>query len=108
MSGCCDCSSSLRSSPPPAPAQAAYFEAPPPVHNGSPPDAKVAFFGALFAARTDVYAVRFGNPRTTKHGWLPGTAAFAAAFTAIGAAVRDGRRAVAGPRRPGSRRLTRA
>jgi len=25
------------------------------VHDGSPPDAKVAFFGALFAARTDVY-----------------------------------------------------
>ena len=33
---------------PPDPAQAAYFEAPPgPVHDGSPPDAKVAFFGAL-------------------------------------------------------------
>jgi len=41
------------------------------VHDGSPPDAKVAFFGALFAARTDVYAVRFDNPRTGKHGWLP-------------------------------------
>jgi hypothetical protein len=56
----------------PGPAQAAYFEAPPgPVHDGSPPDAKVAFFGALFAGRTDVYAVRFDNPRTGKHGWLP-------------------------------------
>jgi hypothetical protein len=42
-----------------------------PVHDGSPPDAKVAFFGALFAARTDVYAVRFDNPRTGKQGWLP-------------------------------------
>ena|SRR6266702_1258383 len=57
---------------PPGTAQAAYFEAPPrPVHDGSPPDAKVAFFGALFAARTDVHAVRFDNPRTGKHGRLP-------------------------------------
>ena len=57
---------------PPGPAQAAFFEAPPgPVHDGSPPDAKVAFFGALFAARTDVYAVRFDNRRTGKAGWVP-------------------------------------
>jgi superfamily II DNA or RNA helicase len=56
----------------PSPAQAAYFEAPPgPVHDGSPPDAKVAFFGALFGARTDVYAVRFDNRRTGKQGWMP-------------------------------------
>jgi superfamily II DNA or RNA helicase len=56
----------------PAPAQAGFFEAPPgPVHNGSPPDAKVAFFRALFAARTDVYAVRFDNRRTGKSGWVP-------------------------------------
>ncbi len=56
---------------PPGPARAAYFEAPPGlVHDGSPPDAKVALFGALFAARTDVYAVRFDNLRTGKHGWL--------------------------------------
>jgi superfamily II DNA or RNA helicase len=57
---------------PPGPAQAAYFEAPPgPVHDGSSPEAKVAFFGALFAARTDVYAVRFDNRRTGKQGWVP-------------------------------------
>jgi superfamily II DNA or RNA helicase len=57
---------------PPGPAQAAYFVAPPgPVHDGSSPDAKVAFFGALFAARADVYAVRFDNRRTGKQGWLP-------------------------------------
>jgi hypothetical protein len=31
------------------------------VHHRSPQDAKVAFFGALFAARTDVYAVRFDS-----------------------------------------------
>jgi hypothetical protein len=34
-------------------------------------DAKVAFFGALFAARTDVYAIRFDNRRTGKSGWIP-------------------------------------
>jgi hypothetical protein len=57
---------------PPGPAQAAYFEAPPgPVHDGSPPEAKVAFFGALFAARRDVYAIRFDNRRTGKAGWVP-------------------------------------
>ena len=57
---------------PPGPAQAGYFEAPPGlVHDGSPPEAKVAFFGALFAARTDVYAIRFDNRRTGKAGWVP-------------------------------------
>jgi hypothetical protein len=57
---------------PPGPAQAAYFEAPPGmVHDGSPPDAKVAFYAALFAARIDVYATRFDNLRTGKGGWVP-------------------------------------
>jgi superfamily II DNA or RNA helicase len=57
---------------PPAPAQAGLFEAPPgPVHAGSPAAAKVALFGALFAARTDVHAVRWENGRTGKAGWLP-------------------------------------
>ena len=57
---------------PPGPAQAAYFEAPPGlVHDGSSPEAKVAFFGALFAARADVYAVRYDNPHTGKGGWVP-------------------------------------
>jgi hypothetical protein len=42
------------------PGQAAFFEAPPGiVHHRSPREAKVGFFGALFAARTDVYAVRY-------------------------------------------------
>jgi hypothetical protein len=31
----------------------------------------VAFFGALFAARTDVHAVRFDNRRTGRQGWVP-------------------------------------
>jgi hypothetical protein len=49
-----------------------FFEAPPgPVHVGSPADVKVALFGALFAARTDVYAVRWENARSGKAGWLP-------------------------------------
>jgi hypothetical protein len=58
----------------PRPAQAGFFEAPPgPVHHGSPPQQKVAFFGPLFAARTDVYAVRYDNRRTGKAGWMPAT-----------------------------------
>ena len=57
---------------PPVPGQAAFFEAPPGmVHNRSPEAAKVAFFGALFAARTDVYATRWENPHAGKHGWIP-------------------------------------
>ena len=55
---------------PPGPEQAAYFEVPPGlVDDGSPREAKVAFYAALFAARTDVYATRFDNPRTGKAGW---------------------------------------
>ncbi len=58
----------------PRPAQAGFFEAPPgPVHGGSGPEEKVAFFRALFAARTDVYAVRYDNRRTGKSGWVPAT-----------------------------------
>ena len=57
---------------PPGPAQAGFFEAPPgPVHAGSPAAVKVALFGALFAARTDIYAVRWENARTGRAGWLP-------------------------------------
>jgi superfamily II DNA or RNA helicase len=61
-----------REAAPPAPAQTGFFEAPPgAVHAGSPPEEKVAFFGALFAARTDIYAVRWDNARTGQKGWLP-------------------------------------
>jgi hypothetical protein len=57
---------------PPGPAQAGFFEAPPGAVNAeSPPDVKVAFFGALFAARTDLYAVSWENVRTGRKGWLP-------------------------------------
>jgi hypothetical protein len=63
---------SPRQAAPPGPAQAGFFEAPPgPVHRDSPPDTKVAFFRALFAARTDIYATRYENLRTGKKGWLP-------------------------------------
>ena len=56
----------------PGPAQAGFFEAPPgPVHAGSPAEAKVALFGAMFAARTDIYAVRWENARAGRAGWLP-------------------------------------
>jgi hypothetical protein len=56
---------------PPGPAQAGYFEAPPGLaDDGSSPQGKVAFYAALFAARTDVYATRFDNPRTGKSGWV--------------------------------------
>jgi superfamily II DNA or RNA helicase len=56
----------------PRPGQAGFFEAPPgPVHGGSPPELKVAFFGALFGARMNVYAVRYDNRRTGRAGWVP-------------------------------------
>ena len=56
----------------PGPVQAGWFESVPgPVHVRSPPAEKVAFFGALFAARADVYATRWENSRTGKAGWLP-------------------------------------
>jgi hypothetical protein len=52
------------------PGQAAFFEASPGVaHHRSPQEAKVACFGALFAARTDAYAIRYDNQRTGKSGW---------------------------------------
>lgn len=57
---------------PPVPGQVAFFEASPGiVHHRSPEETKVAFFGALFAARTDVYAIRYDNQRTGKSGWVP-------------------------------------
>lgn len=56
----------------PGAAQTGFFEAPPgPVHAGSLPGEKVAFFGALFGARTDIYALRWENQRTGNAGWLP-------------------------------------
>ena len=63
---------SPRQAAPPSPAQAGFFDAPPgTVHKDSPNDAKVTFFRALFAARTDIYATRIENSRTGWKGWLP-------------------------------------
>jgi superfamily II DNA or RNA helicase len=63
---------SPRQAAPPGPAQAGFFDAPPGlIHRDSPNDAKVAFFRALFAARTDIYATRIENSRTGWKGWLP-------------------------------------
>ncbi|HKS48259.1 MAG TPA: DEAD/DEAH box helicase family protein [Amycolatopsis sp.] len=57
---------------PPGPAQTGLFEAPPgTVDRQSSPERKVDFFSTLFAARRDIYAVRWENPRTGKAGWLP-------------------------------------
>lgn len=56
----------------PGPVQTGLFDAPPGLVNaGSPAAAKVAFFGALFGARTDVYAVRWQNTRSRRSGWMP-------------------------------------
>jgi len=57
------------------PMQAAWFDrAPGQVDASSSPADKVAFYAALFAARTDVYAVRWENQRTGKSGWMPAVA----------------------------------
>jgi superfamily II DNA or RNA helicase len=57
---------------PPGPEQTAIFDGlPGPVHAGSLPSAKVAFFATLFAARPDVYAVRWENARSGRSGWMP-------------------------------------
>ena len=56
----------------PGPMQGGWFEAAPgPVQVDSPAESKVALFGALFAARTDLYALRWENARTGTAGWLP-------------------------------------
>ena len=57
---------------PPGPVQTGFFEASPgPVDRQSSPEVKVDFFGQLFTARRDIYAVRWENARTGKAGWLP-------------------------------------
>lgn len=56
----------------PDPTPTAIFDAAPgPVQADSSPPAKVAFYAALFGARTDVYALRWDNPRTSRSGWVP-------------------------------------
>jgi superfamily II DNA or RNA helicase len=41
------------------------------VDRHSPVDQKIALFRSLFVGRDDVYAVRWDNQRTGKHGWVP-------------------------------------
>lgn len=56
----------------PSGAQTAMFEAAPgSVTTASAPEAKVAFYRALFRSREDVYAVRWDNDRTGRGGWMP-------------------------------------
>lgn len=52
--------------------QTAWFDkAPGPVDAHSSSQAKVEFYAALFAARRDVYAIRWENARHGKSGWMP-------------------------------------
>jgi len=56
----------------PVPTKSGVFDgAPGAVHAASPPAKKVAFFRALFAARTDVYAQRWEKVRSAASGWMP-------------------------------------
>ncbi|WP_226358319.1 MULTISPECIES: DEAD/DEAH box helicase [unclassified Pseudonocardia] len=60
---------------PPVPSQAGLFlEHPGMVTAASTPQQKVAFFRAMFAARDDVYAIRWENARSGKSGWVPAVA----------------------------------
>lgn len=57
---------------PPAATQTGLFlDRPGPVTASSSGPDKVRFFRALFAARTDVYAIRWENARTGRSGWSP-------------------------------------
>jgi len=48
------------------------FDGPPGlVDAASSPETKVAFFASMFAARSDVHAVRWENARTGRSGWMP-------------------------------------
>jgi len=56
---------------PPGPAQTGIFDGPAAMVDVSSLEAKVAFFASMFAARSDVYAVRWENSRTGRSGWMP-------------------------------------
>src|SRR3954447_7717112 len=73
---------------PPGPVQTGVFDGEPgPVHAGSPASAKVAFYASLFAARPDVYAVRWENARTGRAGWVPAARRLAQGRSGRGAGV---------------------
>jgi hypothetical protein len=42
-----------------------------PIHNHSPPAAKIAFFRSLFRGRDDVYPRRFESRKTKIFGYQP-------------------------------------
>jgi len=48
-----------------------FLDRPGPVTGSSSGSDKVRFFRTLFAARTDVYAIRWDNTRTGRSGWSP-------------------------------------
>jgi hypothetical protein len=57
---------------PPGPAQTGIFDGRPGmVDVTSSPETKIAFFASMFAARSDVHAVRWENARTGRSGWMP-------------------------------------
>ena len=50
------------------------------VDRTSSSESKVAFFQSLFVCRDDVYALRWENARTGKHGWSPAPCRFIASI----------------------------
>jgi hypothetical protein len=57
---------------PPGPTQTGIFDGQPGMVDAtSSPETKIAFFASMFAARTDVHAVRWENVRTGRSGWMP-------------------------------------
>jgi superfamily II DNA or RNA helicase len=57
--------------PPAADQTGMFLDRPGPVTATSSGPDKVRFFRTLFAARTDVYAIRWDNARTGRSGWSP-------------------------------------
>lgn len=57
--------------PPTATQTGLFLDRPGPVTASSSGPDKVRFFRTLFAARTDVYAIRWDNARTGRSGWSP-------------------------------------
>ena len=60
--------------PPKATQTGMFLDQPGPVTASSEPRDKVRFFRTLFAARRDVYAIRWENARTGRSGWSPAVA----------------------------------
>jgi hypothetical protein len=56
---------------PPGPTQTGIFDGPPAMVDASSPQGRRLPFVSMFAARSDVYAVRWENARTGRSGWMP-------------------------------------